>query len=222
MNLSELFLNLSLACFLTIMALTFLNTLEHHSYLLEQKIILEDTAVQALITLEQSISSSRLNYCALTKAIINHTKELNSTSNYQWQNGKLTTYQRTRAIYLEHSINSEQTSLILPFYNEADPWLILDDCNHAILSNIISSTKIGDHYLIALNQATDITLQAPIMVGTLSKTQFYLDATGLHRKINDNHPALIYPNITKISITNSLLTLSAQDHDNIIHLQKKL
>lgn len=220
MNLSEFFLNVALSSLIMLIALSFISSISFHSNHLEQKIILEDTALRALLTLDQAISKSGLSYCAPMNKIRNNTEDLNSKGHYQWAKSELTIYQKTPANYLlNEELSATQKKITLPDNIPVpDQWLILDDCDHAILSHINSSTE----HTLTLSQNLGIDLHPPIMVGTVHVITFKVDPSGLRRNTSSDGNALIYSNIQHININKNILSIDAHSENNDVHFQKNL
>ena len=76
MNLSEFVLNLILVSLLTMLAVNFSTRLIFHLEHLQRQIQLEDTALKALLTLQNSLKESRLSYCSpYSNKLINLTQD---------------------------------------------------------------------------------------------------------------------------------------------------
>lgn len=212
MNLSEFAINLLLASLIIVINLSFVNTLEFHAYHLEQKISLEDTALRALLSLEQNIHASRVAYCAPPQAIINHTDDITSLSAYQWDTNTLTTYKINSAIYLKKAPPSTVKSFKVDSELSGD-FLIVDDCNEAVLSAV--TTEYANHETtLTLNKPLGVKFKAPLMLGIIDIHRFEIGKRGLYRKVNQGNRNLIYPNITAIALSKNTLKLTADDQHN--------
>jgi hypothetical protein len=218
MNLSEFTLNLMLSTFLITIALSFLSILGFHAAYLEQKIILEDTALKALLTLEESIHASSLTYCAPMNRINNYTEELDSKSSYQWQDKVLTTYQKTPAFYLTTPLSATDNTQHIDG-DMGGSWLLLDDCKHALLIPIATTSYANKQTTITLTQPLGTALEPPIMSGIITMTQFGFNNRGLYRKRDQGNHVLIYPHIRAVEINKNTLHLQAQDKNHEIQLQ---
>lgn len=250
MNLNELLINLTLAILLSLTTLTLITTLSYHAYTLHQKITLEDNALKAILTLSQNINSSRLDYCAPIDEISNRTndpifQDIKLRNNYEIlnQNSKLAklwnlhknngniisdpliiTHQRSNAIFLNQNLSAQSTQIKTNSkIFSANQIIILDDCQHAVLDKIKSISA----NTITLEQAPNINLEAPIIIGTLQTHGFYLGndtkrkLTGLYY-YNGTERGLIDPNITAINLTQNTITIKAKDHDQNIEFKHQL
>lgn len=249
MTLSDFSLNLILASSLLISTTTLVSTISYHAYQLQQKINLEDNTLKALLTLKQNLNSSDTDYCAPKDNIINISddtvlNELNLRNNYQTlnQNAKLIQqwhldknngniistpliiiHQLSPTKYLYQSLSAQTTSITLS-NNTLKPndIIVLDDCQHAIISKVISTNKDT----LFLNKAIPINLKAPISIGTLSTEGFYIGndekrkRVGLYNYNGDRN--LINPYIYKIDLQSNTLHIKAKYNDQDLEFHQSI
>jgi hypothetical protein len=223
MNLSEFSLNLILANLLILLGINWINLIAIHAQTLTQRIELEDTSVKTLLLLEQYLDSSNFNYCAPLTMTLNHTQQLKLTDHYEWQNKKLTTYQKSKAYYLSTPLSPEQTQIHLTkaIPITASSILLLDDCQHTIISELSNVELLGAEKNLTLRQPLTVTLQPPIMLGTLNTNEFYIGPKGLYQfKYHDQH-VLLQHYIKNFEVLPQKLTLRAEHNDSNINFQLK-
>jgi hypothetical protein len=208
---------------LMLISISTLTVLGFHSEKIIEKIQLEDTTLQALLTIEQSLANSNPTYCAPINKINNYNTDINTNGRYQVSENKITTYSKTPEYYLNTQINNDQKHIII---NEKIPGdtgdsLILDDCEHAVIVKITDIDYQSKHQTkLTLAQATGIMLKPPIMLGTINITQFELNSKGLYRKIGNKNRVLIAPHISNINISKNMINIKAQDQDQYAYFQK--
>ncbi len=208
-----------------LISISTLTILGFHSEKMLEKIQLEDTTLQALLTIEQSLANSNLTYCAPINMMNNYNPAINTNGRYQASKNKIITYGKTAEYYLNTQIKNNQKNITInsDIPGNIGDTLILDDCEHSIIVKIAKVGAASKHQKkITLEHAPDITLKPPIMIGVINITTFDIDTKGLYRKIGSNDRVLIYPNISNINISKNSINIEAEDQDQYVNFQKPL
>ena len=208
-----------------LISISTLTILGFHSEKMIEKVRLEDTTLQALLTIEQSLANSNPTYCAPINKISNYDSDINTNGRYQVSKNKITTYSKTPEYYLNTQIKNNQKNITTnsEIPGNTGDTLILDDCEHSIIVKIAKTENQPKHQKkITLAHTPDVILKPPIMVGTLNITIFDINNKGLYRKIGSNNRVLIYPHISNITISKNMIHIEAHDQDQTAHFQKAL